>query len=146
MVGVGRGLPEASLRRCVHRHRFVWPNRHACMGSGFRVQGSGFRVQGSGFRVQGSGFRVQGSGYRVQGSGFRVQGSGSRVHRHRFVWPHGHACRGVGVVLWGRIPCAADATTRDLAPPQPRKRPRCESGQLRAVHLSRHKWPRGLVN
>jgi len=113
-----------------HIGQFSFPSASWC-----RVQGSGFRVQGSGFRVQGSGCRVQGSGCRVQGSGFRVQGSG---------------CTLVGNDLWPlrkREPHAEQSVRGPAGPghfpPEPCSST-CESGPLRAVHWSRHKWPGGV--
>jgi len=47
---------------------------------------------------------------------------------------HTHQIASKNVPLFG-APCRS----LRLCPP-------CESGPLRAVHLSRHKWPEGLVN
>ena len=47
---------------------------------------------------------------------------------------HAAGMRPGNIILKPTIPAKSDGTVT------------CESGPLRAVHLSRHKWPGGLVN
>ena len=90
-----------------------------------RVEGLGLRVPGSGFRGQGSGLRFEGSGLRVEGSGVR----GTSEMKAASEGVAGGAKKGTPSVA---TPCQVDRAG--------------ESRPLRAVHLSHHKWPGGLVN
>jgi len=104
-----------------------------------RVEGSRFRVQGSGLRIRSFSpvrperwWRKLG---RVNGSGLRVFGLGSRVFGLGFE----AAPLGVPAPEAREESTMEGSLTSDNQPPNPKT----ESGPLRAVHLSRQKWPGG---
>ena len=80
------------------------------------------RVDGGGWRVNGVGCRVKGAGWRVGVGGFRVE------------------------VVVGEDAVEAPVGKHQVPLLRAIWYPYTESGQLRAVHRSRHKWPGRLVN
>ena len=115
---------------------------------GLSVEGLGFGVWGLGFGVwilgQDSGFvfRVSGFGLRVSGSGSRVSGFGSRVsvaEQRAKRASSAIAVLGTHTSLFNNLYVyrASGGSGGSTA------RMKRESGPLRAVHVSRHKWPGG---